>query len=135
MSRLLTRRLRPSKTFQILTAAGLAALVLVALPPARCEAAQAAWPALAGLAQAQPSTVPGGIVMRTAHALPASRTAPRRTDKNAAKIILAIVLAAVAAFDLWILRHLQKVYLPARWARRKLCSLRARKRPKQPYMD
>lgn len=135
MSRLSPRHSGPSRRLQVLTAAGFAVLVVLGLSAPRCEASQAAWTAFAGLAQAQPATAPAGIVTPASHALPASRTAQRRTDQNTTRIILAIVLAAVAAFDLWILRHVQKVYLPARVARRRLRRLRSRKRAKRPYMD
>ena len=135
MSRLSPRHSGPSRRLQVLTAAGFAVLVVLGLSAPRCEASQAAWTALAGVVQAQPATAPGGIVTPASHALPASRTVQRRTDQSTAKIILALVLAAVAAFDLWILRHVQKIYLPARSARRRLCRLRSRKRAKRPYLD
>jgi hypothetical protein len=130
-----TRHSGPSRRLQVLAAAAFAALVVLGLSAPRCEASQTAWTAFAGLAQAQPATAPGGIVRPASHALPASRTAQRRTDQHTAKIILAVVLAAVAAFDLWILRHVQKIHMPARSARRRLCRLRSRKRAKRPYID
>jgi len=134
MSRRSFRRLK-SFGCTFLSALGLAALVVIGLPAHRCEAAHTGWPHLSSLVSNQTSIVDLAR-LRTAPAAAALRPFARRPDRNADRAILAIVLAAVAAFDLWILRHLRRVHLSSRRGRRTLGrDSRHRKRTLPPYIQ
>jgi hypothetical protein len=120
----------------LLLVAALSAL-FAAAPARPCQAAQAGWQALHDRAPPRTGPAdPGAALTRTGHALAPTAGPYRRTSRQAAKIILALVLAAVAAFDLWILRHLHRAYLSAgRGWRTMVASPGARNGTGESYMD
>ena len=123
---------------QAALALGIWALLVIALPVQQAGASYLAWQTAAESLPMNEGNTRHGASLTTNRALrTAARPFYRRPpDRRASKIVLALVVGMVAAFNFWIFHHIYRVYLLMRRDSERITQLAGpRTRPQPSYIE